>query len=368
MKSIPLNDLSRISDSEIDILTGLFKDICSSGQYLRGDFTRQLEDRLSNVFENRQVIAVANGTDALTLAVAALQLPPIAKVAVAPNAGGYGSIAARRLGLQPVFVDVEIATAQMDPDSLRAYLEKDSAVGAVIVTHLFGLCGRIEEIADICEEFSIPLIEDCAQSIGARVNSRPVGAFGSIATLSFYPTKNLGGMGDGGAVICSNAELAKLVSQLAQYGWGDRYAIEYLNGFNSRLDEIQAAIINTRLPMLDQMNSARKTIIERYNLALREPRRIIFSSDQNFVGHLAILVTPTRNLDAAFLQAEGISTGVHYPLLDPEQPAWSQEDFQWQVLIPNAFELNTQILTLPCFPTMTEKEIAHVCRTLSVLP
>ena len=368
MKTIPLNDLSRISPDEVAELTDMFEQICTSGSYLKGTYTSQLESDLSARFANRPTIAVANGTDALTLAVASLQLAPSSRIAVVPNAGGYSSIAVRRLELSTVFVDIDLHTAQMSPDSLRNVLEIDSTIGAVIVTHLYGLCGEIEKISALCKHFDIPLIEDCAQSIGAVVSGQPVGTFGDIATLSFYPTKNLGGLGDGGAVVCRDSGIAELVRELAQYGWSSRYVIASLNGFNSRIDEIQAAILSARLPKLDLLNSVRTKIIQRYSQALSEPRHLFFSRDRNFVGHLAILVTPTRDADASFLQSKNISTGIHYPLLDTEQPAWVPEDIQWQNLIPYARQLNEQILTLPCFPTMTEEEIAHICQTLSQLP
>jgi dTDP-4-amino-4,6-dideoxygalactose transaminase len=365
MNSIPLNDLSRISMTEADLLTGLFREICISGQYLKGAFTQRLEGSLSNIFENRHVVAVANGTDALTLAVAALQLPPNAKIAVAPNAGGYGTTAVRRLGLHPIYIDVEITTAQMDPESLRSSLKSDAAIEAVIVTHLFGLCGRIDEIVEICDEFSIPLIEDCAQSIGARINSKPAGTFGSMASLSFYPTKNLGGMGDGGAVVCSNEELASLVSQLAQYGWGDRYTVEIPNGFNSRIDEIQAAILCAKFPLLEENNKRRRQIIEKYSASITGQRSMIFENSDRFVAHLAIMVTRTRSDDTKFLEDNGISTGIHYPILDYNQPAWMHLN---ETTSPRAEELCSRIVTLPCFPTMSEDESDHVASILSQLP
>ena len=368
MQNIPLNDLSRISPDEVADLTHMFTQICASGSYLKGTFTTQLESDISARFASWPTIAVANGTDALTLAVASLQLSQSSRIAVVPNAGGYSSIAVRRLGLSTTFVDVDPLTAQMSPDSLRSVLESDPNIGAVIVTHLYGLCGEIEQIASICTSFSVPLIVDCAQSIGAEYNGQTGGTFGDLATLRFYPTKNLGGLGDGGAVVCRDVATANMVRELAQYGWSRRYVIDSLNGFNSRIDEIQAAILCSRLPSLDHSNSVRRTIIERYSEATSKPRRLISSQDKNFVGHLAILVTPSRDSDAALLQAEGISTGTHYPLLDPEQPAWSQLEKQWKSLIPNATNLNTQILTLPCFPTMTEDEITRICETLSTLP
>jgi dTDP-4-amino-4,6-dideoxygalactose transaminase len=365
MNSIPLNDLSRISDSDVSLLTGLFQEICTSGNYLKGVRTHELEADISRLFEDRYVVAVANGTDALTLAVAALELPIGAKVAVVPNAGGYATTAVRRLGLFTTYVDVEIDTAQMDPYSLRTSLLTDSTIEAVIVTHLFGLCGRIEEIVEICKEFQVHLIEDCAQSIGARVNSKPAGTFGSIATLSFYPTKNLGGMGDGGAVVCSRSEQADLVMKIAQYGWSERYKIEILHGFNSRIDEIQAAILSAKIPELEKNNNRRREIINRYSLSLSGQRSMLFENSARFVGHLAIMTTPTRISDTKFLELNGVATGIHYPILDYNQPAWIESN---TISLPHAEDLCSRILTLPCFPGMTNEEVEHVASTLAQLP
>jgi dTDP-3-amino-2,3,6-trideoxy-4-keto-D-glucose/dTDP-3-amino-3,4,6-trideoxy-alpha-D-glucose/dTDP-2,6-dideoxy-D-kanosamine transaminase len=365
MNSIPLNDLSRISESEVSLLTELFMEICKSGNYLKGAYTRAFESDISGLFDSRFVVAVANGTDALTLAVAALQLPSSAKVAVVPNAGGYATTAVQRLGLCTTYIDVEIDTAQMDPQSLRTSLVADSTIAAVVVTHLFGLCGRIEEIVEVCEEFQVPLIEDCAQSIGARVDSKPVGTFGSIATLSFYPTKNLGGMGDGGAVVCSSYEQAKLVAQIAQYGWSERYKIEILHGFNSRIDEIQAAFLSTKIAQLEENNQRRRDIINEYSLSLSGQRSILFENSSRCVGHLAIMNTPTRVSDTEYLEHHGVSTGIHYPILDYKQPAWSNSG---GTFLPNAEELCGRILTLPCFPGMTDEEVKHVASILSQMP
>lgn len=326
--------------------------------------TTELEGVLSRHLGGRPVVAVANGTDALTLAVASLDLDKSKTVAVMPNAGGYGSIAVNRLGLNTVMVDVHPRTAQMDAHSLSELLVSRSDVGAVIITHLYGLCNSIEDVLRVCVEHSVPLVEDCAQSIGASVGGRWAGSFGDVAAFSFYPTKNLGALGDGGAVATKSYELARRVAQLAQYGWGERYQVAIRNGFNSRLDEIQAAILLERFKDLELQNSIRRSIVRRYAEAARAPRFVIFEDTSSFVGHLAILVTPTRSEDAMELKRAGISTAIHYPLLDSEQPAWRTAA---QTNISNALSLSRKILTLPCFPSMTESEIGRVCRALEKL-
>lgn len=364
MREIPLNDLSRITPDQVEELTRVFREVCTSGIILKGSLTSNLEKRLSLLLNGQPVVAVGNGTDALTIAVAALELQPEQKVAVAPNAGGYGTIASRRLGLRTEMIDINALNAQMDPKSLRVRLVEDSTIGAVILTHLYGLCGDVEEIALICREHGVPLIEDCAQSIGAVKDGNPVGTFGALSTFSFYPTKNLGALGDGGAVCASTDSMASRASRLAQYGWGERYSVEIAEGFNSRLDEIQAGVLLERFEGLQHDNARRREIITRYADAVRRPRYLIHETSQAFVGHLAVLVSPDRKRDIALFHSAGVQTGVHYPVLDSAQPAWQDVPY---APTPTAADLVSRILTLPCFPTMTEEEIVRVCSILESL-
>lgn len=364
MKIIPLNDLSRMDSFEVDEMTRLFREVFTSGNYLKGSQTRKLEQELSNLFSNRPVVAVANGTDALTLAVASLNLELDEHVGVCPNAGGYGTTAVRRLGMRTTYIDIDPSTGQMEPDDLEAAIKSDPNMKAVIVTHLYGYCGEINRIAEICKKNGIYLIEDCAQSIGARIETKWLGTFGDLATLSFYPTKNLGGIGDGGAVVCSTIELAHRVAQISQYGWGERYSIELDNSFNSRIDEIQAAILLHRLNRLDEMNDRRREIIHAYSSSLDSNRTMVGENSERFVGHLAIMISPNRDEDRAILEKGRIGTGIHYPILDSMQKAWYEPRVR---PTPNAERFVKQILTVPCFPTMSDKEVNFVCEALASL-
>ena len=367
MNAIPLNDLSRVTTSEVEQLTQIFKEICSSGTYLKGPASIDFESSLSDLFWGRKVVLVANGTDALTLAMASLELPIGSSVAVAPNAGGYSTTAAFRLDLKVSLVDVEESNGQMSPASLSVLLDSDPNVRAVVVTHLYGLTGNIQKIAEICDSRSVSLIEDCAQSIGAKVNKQPAGTFGDLATLSFYPTKNLGGLGDGGGVVCKNFDQAQKVQELAQYGWSSRYVVSRTQAFNSRIDDIQAAILHYRLNELENANARRREIVMRYSDSVSQPRRFLWANDESFVGHLAILISPDRLEDKAILESRGVQTGIHYPLLDNQQPAWQNHKNLSFGDLTSALNLNTKILTLPCFPTMTDFEIDYVCDSLRLL-
>lgn len=360
---VPLNDLGRHESSDIEALEHRVGQVIRSGRYFNGQETASFKLSMSDIVGGRHFIPVGNGTDALILALEALRLPTGAKVAVAPNAGGYGTIAAIRAGLRVVFIDVDLVSAQMSPLSLEQSLRVDPEIGAVIMTHLYGQIGDVKAIADICSSRGIPLIEDCAQSFGAMHSEQQVGTFGDIATFSFYPTKNLGALGDAGGIATKSQDLITTIERLSQYGWSERYTISLRRGFNSRMDEVQASFLNHNLPKTQQWNKARRAIVKRFSDALSSDRRMIGTFDESFVAHLAIMVSPARDHDRAFLHKLGIETAIHYPILDSEQPAWAVGSSD----TPNALQLTNEILTLPCFPTMTDSEIDRVCNALSTL-
>ena len=364
MTKVPLNDLGRLSSSLKSELSDMIKNVVSSGWFLKGPHTDTLESQISDRFANRPVITVANGTDALYLALLAAGVMQGKNVATVANAGGYTTGAVLRLGGNPILIDIDQNTAQMSLEALHHVITK-TAVDVVVVTHLYGLVGDIGGISELCGERGITLIEDCAQSFGAAVGNRPAGTFGDIATTSFYPTKNLGGFGDGGAVICKTEAIRGCVAELAQYGWGNRYSIERPFGINSRLDEIQAAILSRLLQDLDEKNDRRRSIINHFQSAISHDRYMICEDSDRFVGHLAVLVTPNREVDQSILNKNGIATAIHYPIADHRQLAWrnqfgdcSLSETEW---------LNSRILTVPCFPEMTENEIEIVASALSKL-
>ena len=361
---IPLNDLSRIDSvtlaSEIEVVSK----VISSGNYMMGPHASALEVEISNITRSAGTVTVGNGTDALMLAMQGLGIQQGDLVATVPNAGGYATTAAIKIGAIPILVDIDPVTMQLSTDSLRRVFSNNQ-VSAVVATHLYGLMADIETIRNICDEAGVLLIEDCAQAFGAKFNGNSAGSWGDAATFSFYPTKNLGALGDGGAI--SFKELSHLSSarQLAQYGWSTRYEVTMLGGVNSRIDEIQAAVLLLRLQHLNEENNKRRIIIKRYLDSLSDKRTMVFLDNESFVGHLAVLVTDSRAKDQAALTAAGISTGIHYPILDNYQPAW-KSIFENQAT-PIAVTYSQKILTLPCFPQMTEDEIQLVCKTLSEL-
>lgn len=364
MKTVPLNDLSRMGEAEIEELTSLARSVISSGHFLSGPHTKKFVSGVSERVDGRPVVCVGNGTDALYLGLTTLGVGEGSRVATVPNAGGYATGAALRLGAVPVMVDADPVTAQMSLPSLERVLGTDR-IDVVVVTHLYGLARGVEEIVTLCAAHGVAVLEDCAQSFGCVSGTRPVGTFGDVATFSFYPTKNLGALGDAGAVALRSGEMAVRAQQIAQYGWGERYVVTEAGGFNSRIDELQAAFLNHRLANLDAENARRREIVLRYRDACRGGRAMVASAGPEFTGHLAVMLTGSRQSDQRALQELGIGTGIHYPVLDHHQPAWAS--LVENSGTPGAEELVGRILTLPCFPSMTEEEVARVEQSLATL-
>ena len=366
MPRVPFNDLSRSSAVDHDVLVSLFSEILRSGWFLNGRFAHDLKLALSSVVADRPVTLVGNGTDALRIALMTLGVGPGTRVATAANAGGYASGAALSLGATPVIVDISEATAQMDPASLAEVLETPERPDVVVVTHLYGLMAPILDIIDLVSDLNIPVIEDVAQAFGARIPEGPAGSFGSLATTSFYPTKNLAALGDAGAIFSATEEHANECARAAQYGWGERYIVESLSGVNSRMDEIQAAALLHRLDRLAFDNARRRDIASAYRSCLTDSRSIIGTDDPSFTAHLAVMPTESREVDSHRLIEQGIETAVHYPLPDHLQPAW-RDVVKTPVSLKKTESLSSRVLSLPCFSTMTDAEVDHVMGALTKL-
>ncbi len=352
---VPVNDLSRAED--LDELADRARDVILSGRYLDGNEVRGLEGDLT-AHGLGHAVAVGNGTDALELALRAVGCVAGDSILTAANAGFYASTAILRIGAFPTYIDVDPTTAAISPSTV---LSMRGLPAAVVVTHLYGLLADIEPIAEWCHAQDIPLVEDCAQALGARRGGKLAGTFGDAAACSFYPTKNLGALGDGGAVLSVNPEIAQRARSLRQYGWDERNVVTQHGGRNSRLDELQAAFLRHRLPRLDGLNTTRRGILARYAEALPEMAgRLLWRPDESCTGHLAIVVTRDRDRFRRTLGAGGIDTAIHYPVPDHRQPLW-RGTFP---PLPETEALCEHVVTLPCFPGMTEDEIGRVCAAL----
>jgi dTDP-4-amino-4,6-dideoxygalactose transaminase len=241
-----------------------------------------------------------------------------------------------------------------------------SSTRAVVVTHLYGLLADIEAIVDVCRPRGIVVVEDCAQAVGARRATRAAGSFGDVAAFSFYPTKNLGALGDGGAVGTNDDETADRVRRLRQYGWDSKYSVATPGGWNSRLDEFQAAVLRYRLGYLDQWNARRREIVRRYTSALpSHVGRFVLHDGDDYVAHLAVVLAEDRQELRKHLDAAGVSTDVHYPIADHRQEAW-RDDYP-DVALPVTEHAVEHVLTVPCFPELSDDEVERVCEAFNGL-
>ncbi len=331
--------------------------VLDSHWYVLGTEVAQFESEFAGYIGVGHCISVANGTDALELGLKALGVGPGDAVVCVANAGFYGSTAARSVGAIPMYVDVDPVTLTMSPPALA-----DALVGrpaAVIVTHLYGQLADLDPIVAMCRSAKVPLIEDCAQAHGASRDGKMAGSFADIGCFSFYPTKNLGAIGDGGAIVTRNGEVASRLRTLRQYGWSSKYEVALQGGRNSRLDEIQAAVLRQKLPELNRQNTERRNIALRYNEAFSQlPLRCPSSTAEDFAAHLYVVRTPRREALRSHLREHGVATDVHYPIPDTRQPAYAPSGALQTLPVTEA--ASGEVVSLPCFPGMTAAEVAHV--------
>lgn len=357
MDIVPILDLSRANNALAADIKLAISAVFDDGVFLKGPRTREFEERWAAYCETAHCLAVGNGTDALELAFRAIGAAG-REVIVAANAGGYSTTACRLVGAVSVYADIDPASHLIDTEAAMALLSADTR--AIVATHLYG---NLVDVAALKAGLAkrgrddVFIIEDCAQAHGLTGAKGPVGSLGDVATFSFYPTKNLGALGDGGALTTSNDALLEELQALHQYGWTTRYQSERAYGRNSRLDELQAAVLLIKMRELDRWNAERRSIVDCYRQAL--PTLHIVTGAVPTVAHLCIAEVDRRDEFRASLKAQGVSTDVHYPVLDPDQPSQRGLQSRSDALAASRKAVD-RIVTLPCFPGMTESELAKV--------
>ena len=359
---VPLNDLKRQANEIRDALTNALEKVICSGRYILGDEVSAFEQAFANYCGRPLCVGVGNGFDALSIALTALELGPADEVITTSNAGGYGTLSVLAAGAQPVLVDIDPTSLNMSPAALEDAISPRSK--AILVTHLHGRMADMESILRASARANLYVIEDCSHSHGAIRNGRKAGAWGDIGCFSFYPTKNLGALGDAGAIVVGNEALASSIRELRNYGWRSVGEVARMNGRNSRLDEIQAAALLAKLPYLEERNERRRAICRRYQERIQHTSiwwPAIGGEDDT--AHLCVLRTPDRDRLRAFLATVGVATGIHYPLVDHEQPAIRLQ-LSTAPRLPHSEAAARELLTLPNFPEMTEGEIDHVSSSL----
>lgn len=359
---IAINDLQRHTQPLLAEIEAALTRVTRSGWFIMGKEVAAFEQEFAAYCGVPECVAVGNGTDALEIALRALGVGVGDKVATVANAGAYSSIAILSIGAIPVYVDVDEATMLVGAAQLaRAPLE---GVKVIIATHLYGRMCAMPEIMEFARARSLPVIEDCAQSHGAMMAGKRAGAFGDLACFSFYPTKNLGAVGDGGALTGRDAALVARVRQLRQYGWSSKYLSTLECGRNSRLDEAQAAVLRVKLPYLDGWNERRRAISAMYSDRIRHPKIAVTRRvDPADIVHLFVVRTPDRASLAAHMKASGVGTDIHYPTPDYRQPAM-QANAPAQPLAATE-RACAEVLTLPCYPEMRDDEVLAVAEAVN---
>lgn len=355
---IALNDLARHHAPLRAALDAAIARVQDRGHYILGPEVEAFEREFAAYCGAASCVAVANGTDALELALRSLDVGAGDEVATVANAGGYASAAIRAVGALPLYVDIDEATLLMDPASLA--LRITARTRAVVATHLYGRLADVGAIANVATERRIALVEDCAQAHGARRAGKKAGTFGAIGCFSFYPTKNLGALGDAGALLVEDPAVAATLRRLRNGGQSDRYRHE-VAGLNSRLDEIQAAILRVGLRHLDGWTKRRRALSVLYSQGL-EGLGLTLPVEEPYamaVQHLFVIRHPRRDALAAGLEARGVGTLIHYPIPLHLQPAFAgcggkARDF------PVAEAAAREILSLPLYPALTDAQVLSV--------
>ncbi|MEZ5332954.1 MAG: DegT/DnrJ/EryC1/StrS family aminotransferase [Thermoanaerobaculia bacterium] len=357
MSSVPQLDLSRAARRLEPELSQRWSSLVDRTAFIAGAEVRELEERFASFLGAEAVVGVANGTDALVLALRALEVRPGDEVIVPAFSFVASASSVRLVGATPVFADVEPDTLNLDPASVASRIG-ERTVG-VLGVHLYGHPFAVDAVQAICREHHLWLLEDAAQAHGALWRGRRVGTFGRLATWSFYPTKNLGCFGDGGAV-SGEPELVERVRSLANHGSRERY-VHLEIGTNSRLDALQAAVLNVRLPLLESDNARRRDLAARYReglagldgldlLAVRDEAEPVF--------HQLTVLTDRRDGLQAHLSGAGIGSAVHYPGALHRQGAFAD-----LVVgdLPVAERAAGRVLCLPMFAELRDDEVDAVC-------
>lgn len=349
-----------------DALRAAFERLLDSGAFVLGPDVRAFEEAFAAYCESGQCVGVGNGTDALVLALRALDIGPGDAVVVPAFTFAATAEAVCLVGAEPLFVDIDPLTFTLDPAALEALLRRErTRVKAVLPVHLYGQVAAMDEILLHSAAVGAAVVEDAAQAHGARYRGKRAGSFGALACFSFYPTKNLGAAGDGGAITTRDPELAARLRRLRDHGQSAKYEHAVV-GYNSRLDTLQAAVLHAKLAHLDAWNERRRAIAARYVAALDDldwltlPR---VAAEREHVYHLFVVRCADRDGLQRHLAEAGIATSIHYPRALHQQPAFAAFAPASGTL-PEAEAAAREVLALPCYPELSDAAVDSVCETV----
>ncbi len=338
--------------------------VLDSGRYILGREVEAFEQTFASYIDVHHAIGVGNGTEALHIALLALGIGKGDEVITTSHTATATVAAIELCGAVPVLVDIDLSTYTIDPRLIESAITKNTK--AIIPVHLYGQPADMESIMDIARHHKLWVVEDCAQSHGAVYRERKVGAWGHAAAFSFYPTKNLGAIGDGGIVVTDKPQLAERVRSLREYGWHHRFVSDF-PGLNSRLDELQAAILSVKLRYLEEENQKRRDLAKIYDQILSATNLILPKSipETRHVYHQYVVRLANRDALKEFLADNGIGTAIHYPVPIHRQPAY-QGRLRCVGSMTNTETAAGVILSLPIYPELTSERISQICRTIEL--
>jgi dTDP-4-amino-4,6-dideoxygalactose transaminase len=357
---IPMVDLKTQYHNLKEEIDTAVLDALESCQFILGPNVTSLEQETAAYLGAAHSVSCASGTDALHLAILAAGIGPGDEVITSPFTFIATAEAICYAGATPVFVDIDPKTFNIDPDRIEAAIT--GRTKAVIPVHLFGQPADMPAIAALCEKHHLLLIEDCAQSFGAAVAGKMTGTIGSLGCFSFFPSKNLGGYGDGGLITCATAELAEQVKVLRNHGSRVRYHHSVI-GYNSRLDDIQAAILRVKLKRIDEFNTGRRRVAQLYSDLLKDVAVVPFEDGiGKHVYHQYTLLTDRRDDVMAKLSAKQISSAVYYPIPLHRQDVFAEACAG--ISLPVAEQVASRCMSLPVYPEMPEESVRLVAETV----
>ncbi len=365
------NPLAGYQERQAELDAALLQ-VMQSGWYILGREVEEFEREFAEFTDRRQGVGTASGTDAIELALRACGVGAGDLVFTVSHTAVATVVGIERSGAEVAVVDIDPETYTMSPTCLEETIEAAAQQGhraaAIVPVHLYGHPADMPELLKIARKHQLVVVEDCAQAHGARLDGKLVGTWGDAAVFSFYPTKNLGAFGDGGLVATDDDAIAERARELRQYGWRERF-ISAETGMNTRLDEIQAALLRVRLRHLDNDNQRRRQIAGRYAAGLAESEVQLPSvrPGAEHVYHQFVVQTERREELREFLKSRGVGTALHYPCPVHQQPAYADRLFGCERL-PVTEAIRPRILSLPMFPQLSDTEVATVVEAIQQWP
>jgi dTDP-4-amino-4,6-dideoxygalactose transaminase len=382
---VPLLDLRAQYETIKDKVRTAVDEVFENQRFVLGTHVASLEEEIARFCGVPHAVGVASGTDALLVSLKALGVGPGDAVVTVPFTFFATAGAVVNLGARPIFIDIESRGYLMDPERLASFLQREcdspgpgsglrhkasgTVVKALIVVHLYGQSADMDEIMRIARQYDLPVVEDACQALGATYKDKYAGALGDLGCFSFFPSKNLGGAGDGGMVITSDPQLADRVRLLRTHGESSRYH-HTIVGFNSRLDELQAAVLRVKLPYLDSWSGARRENASDYARYFLEEQLSDFVtvphvfSDRSHIYHQYVIRCRERDALREFLKERGVDTQIYYPVSLHEQECFRWLGYRGEDM-PESVAASRQTLALPIYPELSEQQKRHVAASIA---